>query len=230
MIGLMSKTSRLRTRSATLVTGFSLPIMSSGWVAGKLITEPRLATGSKTARPSSSASSMQRLEGHRVLADVVDDDHRPLGVDQHLGGGAQGGRIAALAAGRLEPVHRPGRSPSCRPAASPGRRRRSRGRPDPAARSSRSGSRGWSLSIAAGTELGWSSHLTKSRTALPWTSAVWIQSIHGRRFSVATGPGPAHDHDREPGRGRRRRSRCVACRRPTMSWTMATPSLPLALA
>src|SRR5581483_9031450 len=42
-------------------------------------------------------------------------------------------------------------------------------------------------SAAAGTEAGWSSHLVKLRTRAPWSCAVWIQSIHGRRFAASTG-------------------------------------------
>jgi len=42
----------------------------------------------------------------------------------------------------------------------------------------------------ASTPTGWSSHLTKSRTRLPCTCAVWIQSIHGRRLLEFIGPVP----------------------------------------
>jgi hypothetical protein len=30
--------------------------------------------------------------------------------------------------------------------------------------------------------------LTKERTSAPWSRVVWIQSIHGRRFSESSGP------------------------------------------
>ena len=38
--------------------------------------------------------------------------------------------------------------------------------------------------------MGWSSSLTMSRTKLPCTSAVWIQSIQGRLRVVSMGPVP----------------------------------------
>ena len=43
-------------------------------------------------------------------------------------------------------------------------------------------------STSACAEVGWSSHLMKERISPPWSREVWIQSIHGRRFSASTGP------------------------------------------
>ena len=43
-------------------------------------------------------------------------------------------------------------------------------------------------SRAAPGEAGWSSHLVYSRMSAPWSRAVWIQSIHGRRLAASTGP------------------------------------------
>jgi len=42
--------------------------------------------------------------------------------------------------------------------------------------------------VAAGTDRGSSSHLVKLRTSAPWSFAVWIQSIHGRRLYASIGP------------------------------------------
>src|SRR2546422_11002796 len=43
-------------------------------------------------------------------------------------------------------------------------------------------------SYAAGTDPGWLSHFVYPRTSAPWSEAVWIQSIHGRRFAASHGP------------------------------------------
>jgi len=43
-------------------------------------------------------------------------------------------------------------------------------------------------STAAAGLAGWSSHFVKLRTSAPWSRAVWIQSIQGRRLAASTGP------------------------------------------
>ena len=45
-----------------------------------------------------------------------------------------------------------------------------------------------SASYDAATEAGCASHLLKSRTSAPWSCAVCIQSIQGRRLAASTGP------------------------------------------
>ena len=44
------------------------------------------------------------------------------------------------------------------------------------------------VSTIASAERGSSSHLTKFRSIMPWSLAVWIQSIQGRRRGASTGP------------------------------------------
>jgi hypothetical protein len=43
-------------------------------------------------------------------------------------------------------------------------------------------------SRAASGLAGCASHFTYGRTMAPWSCAVWIHSIHGRRFAASTGP------------------------------------------
>jgi hypothetical protein len=44
------------------------------------------------------------------------------------------------------------------------------------------------VSTSASAERGSSSNLVKLRISAPWSFAVWIQSIHGRRLGASTGP------------------------------------------
>ncbi len=84
-------------------------------------------------------------------------------------------------------------------------------------------------SRAASADAGWSSHLVKGRTRAPWSRAVWIQSIHGRRFAASTGPvapstmiGTRSHHALNIA--------MLACISPTLACTAAANGLPVTLA
>lgn len=85
------------------------------------------------------------------------------------------------------------------------------------------------VSTSASAERGSSSHLTKLRSIMPWSLAVWIQSIHGRRSGASTGPvapmtstgARSHQALNMP------ISPCIS---PTLEWTIAPIGAPATLA
>ncbi len=84
-------------------------------------------------------------------------------------------------------------------------------------------------SRAASADAGWSSHLVKHRTNAPWSRAVWIQSIQGRRFGASTGPVAPSTIT-----GMRSHQALniamLACISPTLACTAAASGLPVTLA
>jgi hypothetical protein len=84
-------------------------------------------------------------------------------------------------------------------------------------------------SCAEPIEAGWSSHFVKFRIKAPWSRAVWIHSIHGRRRVESIGP--VAPSTRTGARSHQAlKIAIVACISPTLLCTNAAIGRPVTLA